>query len=239
MNTKIVLAAILIIAAVGGAVWYWVNNDRPQKQVQDNVGGAPAVDSADGSSHAALPDGEYVIDSARSELKWEAKKKLIVGYTDRGTIKVSDGSFTVADGAIVSGSAVVDVNSIAVASTGSGKDESRLARHLKSPDFFDATTYPTAKIVLTKSEKLEGDISRNDFNILADLTIKGITNPVVFPAKIYQSSANIIAEAAVALDRSKWNVRYGSETFFDNLGNNIIENNFTVYLKAVAVKKSP
>ena len=120
---------------------------------------------------------------------------------------------------------------------GGEKGGARLPRHLKSPDFFDASTYPTAKIVLTKSEKLEGDATGNNFNVSADLTIKGVTNPVVFPVKIRKSGEDIVVEAAIVLDRSKWNVRYGSETFFDNLGNDIIEDNFTVYFKAVADKK--
>lgn len=235
MRAKII-SIVLEVLAVGVAVWWYAGKDGSEKRVDDN-GSAGESLAVPVEAPAVLADGEYVLDPARSELKWEAKKKLIVGYTDRGTINVAEGSFAVANGVIVSGSAVIDMNSIAVASTSRGKDESVLARHLKSSDFFDASTHPTAKIVLTKSEKLEGSADGNNFNVSADFTIKGITNPVSFPAKVYELGGDLVVEAAVVLDRSKWNVRYGSETFFDNLGNDIIENNFTVFLKAIAAKK--
>ncbi|MBI4119941.1 MAG: YceI family protein [Parcubacteria group bacterium] len=239
MSTKIFLI-ILAALAVGAAGWWYVgrNGSDDSEKRADGGGSTASLPTVPEEALAVLPDGGYVLDPARGELKWEAKKKLIVGYTDRGVISLAEGSFEVADSVIVSGNAAIDMNSIAVASTGRGKDESRLARHLKSPDFFDASAYPTARIVLTKSEKLTGDATGNNFSMSADLTIKGITNPIKFPAKVYQSGEDLVVEATIVLDRSKWDVRYGSETFFDNLGNDIIENNFTIYLKAIAVKKA-
>ena len=100
----------------------------------------------------------------------------------------------------------------------SGKSKSDLEMHLKSPDFFDVENHETGEIVF-KSVKRE----KNMIDFMGDLTIKGITHPISFKAHMTQDeSENILSKSVIVFDRAKYDVRYGSGTFFDNLGNDII-----------------
>lgn len=92
----------------------------------------------------------------------------------------------------------------------SGNMKGKLDGHLKSDDFFGVENHPEATLMLT-SVKATG---KNAYNAKGKLTIKGKTNPVEFTIAIYGSKAN----ATVKVDRSKYDVRYGSGSFFDNLG---------------------
>ncbi|MDP3800381.1 MAG: YceI family protein [bacterium] len=227
---KIIFLILLIVVVVGGVWWYTLGNKK-EAEVSNNSAGGEAS-SAD-TSVAVLADGAYVVDVPNSELKWEGKKKFIPGYYDRGIIKIQSGSFVVSSGVVESGELTVDMSTIDVESTGRGSDESRLAKHLKSADFFDATNFPTAKFELVKITPVTG----LDHTAEGSLTIKGITKAVNFPVKIYSDLGGVVVEGKAVIDRSLWNVRYGSETFFDNLGNNVIENNFSVSFKVLAQPK--
>ncbi len=107
-----------------------------------------------------------------------------------------------------------------------------LSKHLKSADFFDAEQYPASVFEIASVKK--DNTSENTYEISGDLTIKGITNPITFFAEIYAEGSALKARARVELDRSKWNVRYGSGKFFQNLGDNLIDDMFTVEFDLVA-----
>ena len=89
---------------------------------------------------------------------------------------------------------------------------------MKSDDFFGVEAYPTATLAITGVNPQQGDQYTN----VGDLTIKGITHPVEFPATVGLQNDQLTAEATITVDRSEYNVRYGSSSFFDNLGDNVI-----------------
>ena len=108
----------------------------------------------------------------------------------------------------------------------------KLVGHLKSDDFFGVETHPTATFVLKSAEKKSG----NEYTVKGDLTIKGITKSIEFPATVKVSGNTLEASAEVVIDRSKFDVKYGSGSFFDGLGDKMIYDDFTLDISLVATK---
>lgn len=177
-----------------------------------------------------LADGEYALSLQDSVIRWSGTKTLILDYVDRGIIKLVSGDVTVLDGLIMDGMFTIDMATIAAESTGRGQGETGLTRHLKSADFFDVENYPTAVFVITKSKAI-GD---KQFQITGNLTVKGVSNAVSFPATVYMQNGRVYAKADFEVDRTLWDVRYGSDKFFDNLANNVISDMIGLSLELAA-----
>ena len=112
------------------------------------------------------------------------------------------------------------------------KDEeanARLESHLKSDDFFSTEKYPKATFVATKVESKGGD----QYLVKGNLTIKGITNEIEFPATIQISSGQVAAKAKILVDRTKFDIKFRSGNFFENLGDKAIEDNFELNVDLV------
>jgi len=167
-------------------------------------------------------DGFYRIDSKTSSVEWIATK--ITGKTHGGTVSVTEGGLQIEGNKVSGGKFTIDMNTINVTDLEGGM-KGKLEGHLKNEDFFHVDKFKTANLTIIG---VDGD------NIKGNLTIKGITNEVVFPAKIVFGADGIVtASADINIDRSKFDVRYGSDSFFDNLGDKAIDNNiiFKVNLK--------
>lgn len=150
-----------------------------------------------------------------SSIKWVGKK--ITGQHD-GTINVKSGFLTFKGEKLVGGSVVVDMNSIAVTDL-EGKYKAKLEGHLKADDFFGVANHKTSKIEFKKVTGKKGN-----FNVTADLTIKGITKSITFDMVVKGNNAT----AKVKIDRTKYGIKYGSASFFDNLKNKAIDNEFEI-----------
>lgn len=226
---KHILFALLAVVIVGVGV-FWMKSvpaDTSETSLTEGEATPTPVESF------TLRDGTYVLDPAVSVMTWAGSKKLIKDYVDRGSISLLSGTTVVMDGKVASGSVVVDMNSIVASSTGRGGGQDGLARHLKSADFFDAETFPTATFTLSK---LTGG-DNGMYRVEGTLTLKGVTEAVAFDATVKgQGEDRIVMDArSIQLDRTKWQVRYGSDSFFDNLGDNVINNVFEVSFTAVGV----
>ena len=118
----------------------------------------------------------------------------------------------------------------------SEKWNAKLVNHLKSDDFFSVEKFPTATLKITevKSHKSE----KNDANYLVkgNLTIKGITNPIEFAVKADKTEKGIMGSATMVVDRSKYDVRFGSGSFFEGLGDKLIYDDFKMKVSLTAVK---
>ena len=113
-----------------------------------------------------------------------------------------------------------------------GEWGAKLEGHLKADDFFGVDKNPKSTLVL-KSLTAKGG---NNFDVKADLTIKGTTSEVNFPATIVVSATDVKATASFKIDRTKFGLKYGSGSFFDNLGDKAIDNDFMVDVNIVAAK---
>lgn len=196
---------------------------------------SPTASVVPSSSPTVLKDGQYKLDPGKSNMTWQGQKTLIKTWIDRGTIGLKSGSVTVKDGKATEGNIVVDMATIVTLTTGKeGGGQDQQSKHLKSADFFDVVKYPTAEFKLTSLEK--DSSSPDGYTVKGTLKLKDATRPVTFPATVTAEGETLTMKASAQLDRTQWNVRYGSDKFFDNLGDNVIDDNFTVTFTAVATR---
>lgn len=186
-----------------------------------------------GSPVTTIEAGEYSADILKSELRWEADKPLISSYRDSGTIALSSGALKVASDGSYDGLFVIDMNSINTVSTGVGRGQENLTKHLKSADFFDVEQFPTSEIKISKIEAVEG----GKHLVFGDLTIKGVSNPVIFSTELKKDGDALVALGEVEVDRTLWNIKYGSGRFFENLGDKMIDDSFRLFLSVTLLKK--
>ncbi len=174
------------------------------------------------------------IDLNRSTVAWEGRN--IRGPHD-GTIGLNSGELYLVDDQIVGGNIVIDMNQIVVLDIENPERNARLRTHLESDDFFSVATFPKATFEMARIVKHEdAPAGSPNYTIAGNLTIKGITHGVTFPAHVRVSDDQLTATADFDLDRTLWDVRFGSGRFFDNLGDNIINDNFNLKLDIVATR---
>lgn len=165
-------------------------------------------------SYTAL---EKKIDATASTVAWTGKK---LAGSHEGTIQLQEGvlSFT-EEGELSGGEFIMNMNSIEVTDL-TGESKEQLEGHLKNDDFFSVDRFNTSKLVITKAVQNSG----NTYTVTGDLSIKGKTEPVTFDMEVNEGTA----AATVVIDRTKYGIRYGSGSFFSNLGDNTIKNNFSL-----------
>lgn len=150
-----------------------------------------------------------------SQINWEGEK--LTG-SHEGNIKLKNGYFLMEGGELVGGEFVVDMTTINVTDL-EGDNKAKLEGHLKSDDFFGTDKHKTSKFVINTVAK-KGDT----YGISGTLTIKGKSNPIAFDLDMKDGKAT----TTLKIDRTKYNVRYGSGSFFDNLGDKTIYDEFTL-----------
>jgi polyisoprenoid-binding protein YceI len=167
----------------------------------------------------------YKVDVAKSVITWDAKK---VGGGHNGTIALSSGNLAFNGKKLTAGGFVVDMASIKDAGNSAG-----LEKHLKADDFFGVETFKEAAFII---KKVEG--SGAVVNITGNLTIKGVTNSITFPATIAWNADKSITATAdkITIDRTKFGVKYKSKSIFPEFANNFIDDEFTLSVKLVAAK---
>ncbi len=154
------------------------------------------------------------VKTTESTVTWKGYKVTGSHY---GTINLKSGSLSFDGEKLVGGEFVVDMSSL-IATDLEGEYRGKLEGHLKSDDFFGVAKHPTSTLVFT-DVKANG---KNSYEVTGDLTIKGITKAVTFDVSVYGSKAT----ATMKVDRSEYDVRYGSGSFFDNLGDKTIYDEF-------------
>lgn len=171
----------------------------------------------------------YTIDTDASKLKWKGEK--ITGFHE-GFIDLKSGTLELKDGKIVKGEFTIDMSSIDVTDL-SGESRTNLQNHLKSDDFFGIEEHPEAQLSITES----GSFEHGYAEVKADLTIKGITKPVTFKAIRSKIEGGQAFYAKITVDRTLFNVKYGSGKFFDDLGDKTIYDEFVMAVKIIALNK--
>ena len=176
-----------------------------------------------------IKETTYKVDTQRSSIEWLGKK--ITGQHN-GTIKLSSGELVVNGKAVKGGAFTIDMNSIACSDL-QGEYGQKLVGHLKNDDFFSVEKNPTSKFEITKVTSA----GANRVNITGNLTIKGITQPLTFPATVKQKGDAIVAVAkGVKVDRTKYDIKYGSKSFFTSIGDKAIDDEFELAINLVATK---
>jgi len=182
---------------------------------------APLTTSTDGITHT--------VNSSESQVFWKAYK---VTGAHEGYITVKDGSLDINDGVLTGGTFTIDMTSINCTDL-TGEYKGKLEGHLHSPDFFATSEFPTAQLQITK---VSPKGTPGDYKVTGDLSIKGITKEIKFYANIAEEGDKVIATADLKVDRTDFNVRYGSGSFFENLGDKTVYDEFDLGVKLVATK---
>ena len=178
---------------------------------------------------AAKVADTYNVDVNSSTIVWTGYK---VTGKHTGTVKVKNGNLTWDAGKLTGGSFEIDMNSITDTDL-EGEYAGKLVGHLKSDDFFGVAKYPTSKFVITKAIPQD---TKGNYKIVGNLTIKDKTNEVKFLAVVSESNGTINASGKITVDRSEYDVRFGSGSFFDGLGDKTIYDEFDLQVSLVAKK---
>jgi len=175
----------------------------------------------------------YTIDVNQSNLEWYAEK---VTGKHNGTIKFSSGEIKNDHGKL-SGSFEIDMNSILDKDMESADKRAKLENHLKSADFFDAAKYPKSKFVITSVTPLKAASNSNlTHTVKGMLTIKDKTNEISFDAAIKMLENKVTATGSIVVDRAKFDLKYNSKTFFPDIGDKMIYDEFTLKFNLTAVQ---
>ena len=171
----------------------------------------------------------FIIDTQSSSIEWVAGK---VGGSHNGLISLASGSLIFDGKNIKSGSFKIDMKSISITDL-KGTSNKNLLNHLKSEDFFSVEKYPVSAFEITNVVPAGTD----RVNITGNLTIKGITNSISFPASVKKQKNAIVAVAkGVKVDRTKYDIKYRSKSFFGDIGDKAIDDEFELSINLVGKK---
>lgn len=179
---------------------------------------------------------KYTVNVAESTIEWKGFKPT---GTHNGTISLDNGVFKTDDGKLQSGTFLIDMTSIIVTDLEAGDGKEDLEAHLKGTveekedHFFDVTKFPTAAFEITGTESLAAGKTK----LSGNLSIKGQKHNISFPVTITNNGDQITIESEpFTIDRTKWNVNYGSKSIFDNLGDRFINDDIELKINIKAKK---
>lgn len=173
----------------------------------------------------------YNVDTKATTATWLGKK--VTGQHE-GTISISKGSITNDHNTITGGTIEFDMNSIINTDLTDKDYNAKLIGHLKSDDFFSVAKNPTAKFEITKVSPKASVKPDTDYDVTGKLTIKGITNEITFPAKIKMDEKTMVVIAKIIVNRTKFDIKYGSASFFESIGDKAISDDFELNVNIVA-----
>jgi polyisoprenoid-binding protein YceI len=176
---------------------------------------------------AAKPTAEtFKVDPAQSKIEWHGKK---VTGDHKGTIGVKGGTLVFTGDLLTAGEVLVDMNTLNCTDITDAETNGKFVGHMKSPDFFDTAAHPEAKLVIKSSKKVAKGLE-----VKGDLTLKGKTHPVTFIADVKKTDKSVTGNTVLNLDRTKWDLKYGSGKFFKGLGDKMIHDEFTLTINITA-----
>lgn len=217
--STLLLAFALFMASCG-------RSDKPDAEVTDAV--TPATEE---SNEVVEEASTYAVNTEASVINWRGFKPT--GKDHVGTLKLANGSVKVEGSQLVGGKFVVDMNSLDNTDLKGTEGHGKLLGHLKSEDFFNVANHPTSSLEITKVEASNEEGATH--NISGNLTIKGISKNVTFPATVEVTDNGVTANAAFVIDRSQWDVKFGSTSFFPDLvGDKVISNDLELNVVLVA-----
>lgn len=162
------------------------------------------------------------INKTASSIAWLAKK---VTGEHNGTVGISAGALNVDGNKLVGGNFTIDLKTIKDLDLTDPGYNQKFIGHISSGDFFEVEKFPTATFVITK-------VAGNQ--VTGNLTVKGITKSITFPAEIAVKGGKVSAKANITIDRTDFNIRYGSKKFFESIGDKAIYDDFALTVSLVS-----
>jgi polyisoprenoid-binding protein YceI len=193
-------------------------NQSPKSTQTESVKSEKSMEATAGDGITACPH--------QSKIFWKGTKP---GGEHNGFIKLKEGQYKVEDGKLVGGEFIIDINSIVNIDLEDEAMNAKLVGHLKSADFFNVDSFPEGKFIITEVFELDGGEYTHE--ITGDLTLKSITHPVNFKANVKVNEGVVSATSEeFVLNRTLWNVNYGSKSIFKELKDKFIDDEFTLKL---------
>ena len=173
----------------------------------------------------------YSIDTNKSKVHWVGKK---VTGEHNGTISFYNGEIICEDDQPVGANIKMDMNTIACTDLTNEQWNTKLVGHLKSDDFFSVEKHPESVFKATAFEPKNGIENGNNYQISGELTIKGISHEISFPAKVEINNSGLLAVGTAIIDRTDYDIKYRSGSVFQDLGDNLIYDDFEITFELVA-----
>jgi polyisoprenoid-binding protein YceI len=199
------------------------------------LGAAPAASAQKMNSEKMATNAPaYKLQPQLSTLGWEGKA-LTHGHN--GTMNFTEGELLVKGNAVVGGTVTVDMKSMKATDIAEAENQAKFVGHMSSDDFFGVEKNPTSTFKIVSVTPLKGATKDgNNATITGDMTIKGVTQRISFPAKVGVKDGVAAASGKVTIDRTKFGLKYGSKTFFDSIGDKAINDNFDLTFNVIAKK---
>lgn len=197
---------------------------------------APKAETTDAKAVTAPATGKtYVADVAQSSIAWIGTKPV---GRHNGTFQLKDGSLTATDNTLTGGQFTIDMTSIKALDQDAAGN-AKLTGHLSSADFFEVEKYPTATFRITEAQPGIAGVTDADSNLLkgathtitGNLTMKGVSKSIRFPAKVSINPTDLMADANFNIDRTQWGLVYGNDK---GLGDKFIHPTVNLNLHLVA-----
>jgi len=190
------------------------------------------VETSDAQEVASTEDATSIsVNAANSVVTWIGSKPA---GKHNGTIGIAGGEVLVSNGKVVGGSFDIDINSLVVLDLPADSEwNGKLKGHLLSADFFDAANFGSAQFEITGAApyaQANVTADKEEFNteyapatlsevmvenpthfISGNLTMRGVTKNITFPASVSVENGVIKAKANFNIDRTEWKLMYQDE----------------------------
>ncbi len=180
------------------------------------------------SFHALLDTAPVTVSISESTVTWHASKVTGAHF---GKVPIHSANLDYADGKIKGGTFEMDMSNLTVEDITDPGSNARLTNHLKSDDFFSVEKFSKSTLKIKNVKSTGG----NKYEITGDLTIKGITKPVTFPATVTASNGKITTTAEIKFDRTHYDIKYRSGSYFEDLADKLIYDEVKLDVKLVAM----
>jgi polyisoprenoid-binding protein YceI len=167
------------------------------------------------------------VSKTESQVRWEASK---VTGTHWGYVPLKNATLDYSGGKIKGGSFDMDMVNLTVEDLTDAKSKGNLTGHLKSDDFFSVEKFNTSSFKITEAKSSNG----TDYTISGNLTIKGITQKISFPANVTVAGKKVTATGQITFDRTKFDIKFRSGSYFENLADKMIYDEVKLDVKLVA-----
>ena len=167
---------------------------------------------------------DYAVNTLESTIAWEGEGAT---HGQAGNLSIKEGKFTIENDAVLVGEIEIDMTSLTVSSIpADSEDNAKLVGHLTTDDFFKVAEFPTALLVVTDGSDMN--------NVKANLTIKDVTEEITFALSSAEANGVITLTSSLKIDRTKYGVTFNSGNFFENLGDHLINDEFTLNVTLVS-----
>ena len=188
----------------------------------------------DPQTTVTLPDGRYTVDSDASQVEWAGRNP---NTRHIGTVDIAKGLIDIKDRTIT-GTVEIDMNTIHNINLEGDELHPVLEAHLRSDDFFFTKIFPKAVFTIKEANRIEpGWLTAPNYHVSGELNLRGVSADLEFDAAVAPNQdGSFVLEAHFDIDRTRWNVIYGSTRFFEHLGMHKVFDLLSFQIRLIAVR---